>query len=114
MARRGKEILLLEQDGAFLRLVEPAQAVEERGLAGAVGADEAADRAALDLERNAVERHDPAEADADLCDLEDGLSHASPGPFPRMSGRRQAPRVLLRTPLLPAFRALVMVGARAA
>ena len=50
--------------------VEPRQAVEERGLAGAVRADQADDLPARDVERDAVERDDAAEAHRDVGHLE--------------------------------------------
>ncbi len=60
----------LEHDVARLVLVEPAHAVEQGRLAGAVGADQAADVAAADVEADVVEGHDAAEAHADTSDAE--------------------------------------------
>ena len=58
--------LAVEGDRAAIAFVEPRQAVEERRLAGAVGADQAGDLPRLDAERDAVERDDAAEADRDV------------------------------------------------
>jgi hypothetical protein len=51
----------LEQDVAGIRHVKTRQAVEECGLAGAVGADQAGDPARRHVERHAVEGNDAAE-----------------------------------------------------
>src|SRR5882672_1825365 len=59
-----------EADTALGGLVEAADDVEQRGLAGAVGADDGQDLAALDLEAHLVQRHQRAEAHADGLDLE--------------------------------------------
>ena len=51
-------------------LVKPRKAVEEGGLAGAVGADEADDLAGGNVEGNAVEGDDATEPDGDAVYLE--------------------------------------------
>ena len=51
---------------------EAADQVEQRRLAGAVGADHADDLARSDLERHAVERGDPAEANRRIAHLQAG------------------------------------------
>src|SRR6185436_7298862 len=76
----------LQEDVAGAGLIEPAQAVEQRGLAGAVGSDQAEDLALMHLERNAVERNDAAEHDADVANRKQrrlfpprlGLRHYAP------------------------------------
>src|SRR5439155_239986 len=55
----------------FVLAVEAGEHVEERRLAGAVGADEAVDLAALDGEAHLRERDEPAEALGDTLDLEE-------------------------------------------
>ena len=64
MAWRGcdEDRAALEQDVAAVGHVQTRQAVEERGLARAVGADQAGDLARRNIERHAVERDDAAEA----------------------------------------------------
>src|SRR5262249_29532024 len=62
VSRHLEERPVLEQDAAALGAIEPREAVEERGLAGAVRTDEAANLALAYVERHAVERHDAAEA----------------------------------------------------
>ncbi len=54
--------LALEQHIAAVGRVEPAQAIEEGRLAGAVRADQAGDLAGEDIEGHAVEGNDAAEA----------------------------------------------------
>src|SRR4029077_2686414 len=55
------DVLAFEGDRAGVRLVEPADHVEERGLAGAVRADDRDKTAAPDGERHAIHRAHPAE-----------------------------------------------------
>ncbi len=62
----------LEADRAALRPVEARQAVEERGLAGAVRADQTADFTARDVEIDVVERDDAAESDRQASDRKQG------------------------------------------
>src|SRR5690606_23421732 len=84
--------------------IEAADHVEQRRLAGAVRADERADRSAADREAQPVERDDAAEADADVLDPEQrlagllvGVAHvvaAAPGPHhhvPRRGADRPSP-----------------------
>ena len=52
----------LEQDVAVGEAVEAADAVEQRGLAGAVRSDQSADLAVADIERNTSQRDHAAEA----------------------------------------------------
>src|SRR5580704_11479516 len=51
----------IEQDLAAIRCVEAHDAFDQRGLAGAVFAEERMDRAWLDLDRHIVERHQRTE-----------------------------------------------------
>ena len=60
----------LEQDVAAIGGVEPADAVEQRRLAGAVRPDEPEDLAGLDREGDAVERDNAAETQCDVADFE--------------------------------------------
>jgi len=62
----GQDALPLEQDIARDRGVEAAEAVEQRGLAGAVRADQAGDPSGLGFEIRAVEGQEATEADADV------------------------------------------------
>ena len=52
----------------LLRMIEAVDAVEHRRLAGAVRADDGADLAFADVERDAGERSDPAEGERDIID----------------------------------------------
>src|SRR6202043_3691199 len=69
----------LEQNGTAIGVVEPAQHVEEGGLAGAVGPDQAADFPGFDLERDVDERDDPAEANRQSVDAEQRAASAVSG-----------------------------------
>ena len=64
------ERLAHERDPAGGRLVDAGHHVEAGRLAGTVGADQAEDLAGVDVERDAVERRDTAEAERDVVDLE--------------------------------------------
>ena len=61
MARDAKQRAAGEGDVAALARVKPRNAVEERGLAGTVRADQADDASGRDVEGHAVEGHDAAE-----------------------------------------------------
>jgi hypothetical protein len=68
--RRGlQDRATLEADLPLAESIEARQAVEHRRLACPVGADEADDVAARDVEGNAFEGRDAAEADGDVLDL---------------------------------------------
>src|SRR5438105_2548872 len=60
----------IEAHGARLVAQRAADAVDQRRLAGAVRANEAEPLAGLDRQVDAVERHEAAEAFADVVDLE--------------------------------------------
>jgi len=60
-----------------VRFDEPADHVEERRLAGSVGADDADHGAGLDVEADAIEGHEAAEADTDVADSEAAHGWAS-------------------------------------
>ncbi len=68
VTRQALERLTIEHDRAALEVVQPGQAVEQRRLSGAVGADQADDLARVHVEGNAVEGDDTAEAHADVQD----------------------------------------------
>ena len=61
-----------EQHQAFGRLVEAGDAIEHRGLAGAVGPDQRGDVAAAHRERDVVDGEQPTEAHGQVLDLEQG------------------------------------------
>jgi hypothetical protein len=86
VARRLEQRDALELDGPLVELIEPAEAVEQRRLARAVRADEAADLAALDVEGDAVEGDDAAEALGDAGYAEQRL------PLAARQRRRGRPR----------------------
>ena len=62
MARHREQRHSIKRDVAAVALVEPRDAVEERGLAGAVGADQPDDAPRRNVEGHPVERDDAAEA----------------------------------------------------
>src|SRR5213594_283190 len=71
--RQRQQRAVAEADVPPLWRVEPAQAVEQRRLAGAVGADEPDDLALGHVEGDAVERDDASEADGEITDGENRL-----------------------------------------
>ena len=73
VARQREQRRAAERDVAAVALVEPRHAVEERGLARAVGSDQADDLAGRDVEGDAVERDDAAEAHGDILHAQQGL-----------------------------------------
>ena len=72
VGRRLEDRGAVEQHLAGVRLVEPRDDVERRRLAGAVRPDQPRDVPFLDVERDAVESDDSAEAQGDVPYLEEG------------------------------------------
>ena len=62
MSGQAGEIGAIEAQRAGIRLVDPADQVEHRGFAGAVGADDGKDRAGRHVERYVAHGADAAEA----------------------------------------------------
>ena len=56
MARQATDFGPAEADAAASRTMQAGDGLDQRGLAGAVGADDGDDRSRVDRERNAVER----------------------------------------------------------
>src|SRR5262249_12689911 len=71
--------LAFEQDVAVIWNVEPAQTIKERGLAGAVGADQAGDLPRLDVEGDPIQGHDAAEAHGNITHAQQPAGGAGPG-----------------------------------
>ena len=69
-ASQAEEVLAVEDDTALSGLVQPADHVEARRLAGTVRPDEPADVALPDAEGELVEGDHPTEADRDLAHVE--------------------------------------------
>jgi len=84
VCREPLDPISVEPDLAAVGRSEPADHIEERGLASAVGTDETRDRALADGERAAGERFDAAEALRDAGDRQEW----SRGRFPRGSAVR--------------------------
>ena len=64
----------LESDAATLRLIEAVDDVEHRGLARAVRADNGADLALANIERNAGDRLYAAESERHVLDREQHIA----------------------------------------
>jgi hypothetical protein len=60
----------VQADIAAVRPIEPAQAIEQSGFAGAVGADQPHDPALRHGKRDALERDDTAEPHGDIVDFQ--------------------------------------------
>ena len=72
--RARQDALAFHQDVAGARLIEPAEAIEQRRLAGAVRPDQAEDLALMHVEGHAIQRDDAAEHDADVANRKQGIS----------------------------------------
>src|SRR5205807_4280646 len=62
VGRQPGDLAPLEADGAGVRRQGPGQHVEDRALAGAVGADQAEDLSRLDTERHVADGDEAAES----------------------------------------------------
>ena len=78
VGRHTQERTAVEEYVAFGGTVEPRDAIEDGGLAGAVRADQRVDRALGDLHREVTERAQAAEANADITQCEEGFAHRRP------------------------------------
>ena len=67
--------LVKEFDETVRRLIYAGDAVEGRGLAGAIRADERHDLSLGDVQRQVVDRHDAAELHRDIFHAEDVFTH---------------------------------------
>ena len=63
-----RDVAVAKADGATRRAVEAGDAVEDGGLARAVGADQPVELAHLDTERDAIDRAQAAEVDGQLVE----------------------------------------------
>jgi hypothetical protein len=68
--RRAQQALAVEGDLALVRLVQARDQVEERRLPGPVGPDQAGDLPLGHVQRDVVDRHDPAERLRHVLDRE--------------------------------------------
>src|SRR5262249_19060921 len=73
--RQAQEVATVEGHRARAGVVDARERVEQRALAGAVGADDREQLATLDLEADAGERGHGAEAQGQVVDAEQGLRH---------------------------------------
>ena len=79
------DALARQRQTSLRRLVEAGHAIEHRGLAGAVGADERGDVAAPDLEREVVDRDEAAEPHRQVFDDEQGIGLPTHQPCPSLT-----------------------------
>ena len=84
----------VERDHAFRRFVEAGDAVEHRGLAGAVRADQCGDLAALGLEGQVADGDQAAELHRQMLDLQDGVIHARVGFLNRVRIHQPCPSLV--------------------
>ena len=70
LGRLARDVAALEHDAAGVRPVEAGDHVEQRGLAGAVRADDGHDAALGDVDRHVLDRGDAAETLADARNRE--------------------------------------------
>ncbi len=83
VARLAGDLFALEADRAARRAVHPGDGADQRGLAGAVRADDGDDLALGDLERDAVERLRVAVEEIEIADGEHHEAAASGAAPPR-------------------------------
>ena len=78
MRRRAGDVLPVKQQLAFGGIIDPADQIEDRGLAGAIRADDREDLTFLDSEAHRIDRADTAEPDRDFLGVEQVLISAAP------------------------------------
>ena len=77
VGRQPGDVAAGELDGAGIRHQLSGQLADQRGLAGAVRADDRVQLARRDIEREIVGRDDAAEAADQVFDAEQGISHGA-------------------------------------
>ena len=77
VARRGGDVLAVEDDAAAARLEQAGEQIDERRLAGAVRADQRVTGSALETQRDAARRDDAAETLVEIDGFE-GDRHDAP------------------------------------
>ena len=77
IGRQPGDVAAGEMNGAGIRHQLPGQLADQRGLAGAVGADDGVQFAGRDVERQIVGGDDAAEAPHQVFDAEQGISHGA-------------------------------------
>ena len=70
VAWRAGDVLALEHDRAGARIEDPGDDIEDRGLAGAVGADDGKNFARSHLEADVADRMHPAKAQGQITNLQ--------------------------------------------
>ena len=80
IGRQPGDVAAGEMNGAGIRHQLPGELADQRGLAGAVGADDRMQLARRDIERQIVGRDDAAETPDQVFDAEQGISHGSASP----------------------------------
>ena len=84
--RHADDVPAVEQDAAAVRRLEAGQHAQQRGLAAAGGPEQGEELVLADVERDAVDRREPAEALGDPVDRRAGSGRALMArPVPRLS-----------------------------
>ncbi len=73
-----RDVGAVEHDAAGARRRQPEDRADQRGLAGAVGAEQAGDAAGLDRERDALQHVGLVVGGVDALDFEHAAHHATP------------------------------------
>jgi hypothetical protein len=74
MARQAQDRAAFKQDVAAFRYIESRKTIEERGLAGPIGADDADDLAGRNIETDTVEGNDAAESHRNVPHTQQGFA----------------------------------------
>ena len=100
VCRHACHVLPVDPDSAGCRLLEAGDAAQKRGLAAARWPEQREELALADLGRDAVERHDVAEALVDVAKLDQGarLAHSQLASAPRAAARRRKNSAVISRP----------------
>src|ERR1700719_1453549 len=98
MGRQPRDVLAAEDDGGRLGPERAGNAVDQRGLAGAIRADQAEALAGLDIDADIVERGEAAEALCQCIDPQQRKVCRAAGGHALFSARR---RLLRNSPMMP-------------
>src|SRR6185369_13556636 len=97
-----RDVLAVQQDAAFIRLLEAGDHAQKRGLAAARWAEETEEFLVHDLDAEIVDRNDRAEALGDAFDLQQGGHSSASGlrRCDRKTSTKETPMTMVATALI--------------
>ena len=99
--RHPGDLLAAQANRAGARRVDAGDQIEQRGLAGAVGADHGVDRSLVDVETDLRNRGDAAEALGQVLDPQHGQESLRQSRAPRLGAIPRGRKIIVATRMAP-------------